>query len=72
MKESELKKFESATDENLEDTIGGHRHHRRAYHDGWVAGRVASIVSGIAGVVGVGLKIASMCCATKNNKNIDD
>ncbi|MCH4005077.1 MAG: hypothetical protein LKH59_03465 [Lactobacillus crispatus] len=68
MEESELKEFESVKDTNLESTVGGHRH-SRAYHDGWVAGKVASIASGVATVVSVGLKIYSMCCASKDNKN---
>lgn len=69
MKESELKKFEPVKEDSLEETVGGHRHsHSRAYHNGWVAGRVGSIVAGAASIVGVGLKIASMCCATKENQ----
>lgn len=63
MKKSELKKFTNVKDSSLKDVVGGHS---RAYHDGWVAGRVANIVGTAASI---GLGIASLCMATKNNHN---
>ncbi|TSO25768.1 hypothetical protein [Lactobacillus sp. LL6] len=66
MKESELKKFESVKDDNLEKIVGGRRHHHsRAYHDGWVTGKVASIVGTVASI---GVGIAGLCFAAKSNK----
>lgn len=62
MEESELKEFESVKDTNLESTVGGHRH-SRAYHDGWVAGKVANIIGTVATLA------APFFCVAMRNKN---
>ncbi|WP_297951439.1 hypothetical protein [uncultured Lactobacillus sp.] len=62
MEKEELKKYESLNNDNLSDTVGGHRHRHSGYYDaGHYVGKAVQAAAAVATIIG-------LCCVAKNNK----